>query len=267
MEPLEAKRRIVEAFGDELPDPEVVSFGRGLDNAAFLVDGRWVFRFPRSEATAWYLERELAVLPHLPELGVAVPRPRFVHPAPFAGYRLIEGTPASHLDAPDRVRIARRLGEVLGRLHAATIEGVEAPPPRTGKTDPAIALPRIPDRLRPLAESLLDDEAPPSRWVHGDLYPRHLVLDDGGELSGIIDWGDVHQGDPACDLSLVLGWLDDDARAAFEAGYGPIDRRTERRARFVALYYGVVLAPLAESLDAPDLAALSREYLQRVAGA
>lgn len=266
MDPLEAERRIVDAFGDDFPDPEVVAFGGGLDNAAFLVDGEWVFRFPRDEARAWYLRRELEVLPHLPDLGVAVPAPRFVHDAPFAGYRCLPGTPASLVEGVDRVRVARRLGEVLRRLHSATVDGVEAPPPRTGKTDPTLAMSRMPSRHRALAESLRGPDAPIARWVHGDLYPRHLLLDDDGELTGILDWGDVHQGDPAVDLSLVYGWLDEDARAAFEASYGPIDGRTARRARLVALYYGVVLAPLAERLDAPDLAALSQEYLARVAG-
>jgi len=267
MDPEDAKRRIVEAFGDDFVDPGVVAFGGGLDNAAFLVDGEWVFRFPRDAERAWYLRRELEVLPRLPDIGVPVPRPRFVDPAPFAGYRLLEGTPASQAAAVDRVRVARRLGEVLRRLHSATIEGLDAPPPKIGKTDPSIALPRIPARYRALAESLLVEDAPRARWVHGDLYPRHLLLDDAGDLAGIIDWGDVHQGDPAVDLSLVHGWLDADARAAFEDAYGPIDERTATRARFVALYYGVVLAPLAESLRAPDLAALSAEYLSRVAGA
>ena len=37
-------------------------------------------------------------------------------------------------------------------------------------------------------------------FVHGDLYSRHLLVDDAGRPCGVIDWGDCHVGDPAVDL-------------------------------------------------------------------
>lgn len=251
------------AFGSDFPDPRVVPFGEGLDNAAFLVDDAWVFRFPRDEARAWYMRRELAVLPGLPALPVEVPRPRYVDPSPFAGYRRLSGTPASlaegSLDA-----VAPALGRALRALHGVALSA-DGTPPRTGKTDRGLALRRIPAPLRALAERLAD--APPAaeaRWVHGDLYPRHLLLDDAGELTGIIDWGDVHRGDVAVDLSIAFGWLPPGPRARFFDAYGAIDAATARRARFVALYYGVVLAEVAETLQAPDLARLAHTYRAHV---
>jgi aminoglycoside phosphotransferase (APT) family kinase protein len=36
-------------------------------------------------------------------------------------------------------------------------------------------------------------------WVHGDLLPGNLLL-TGGRLSGVIDFGTLSVGDPACEL-------------------------------------------------------------------
>ena len=41
------------------------------------------------------------------------------------------------------------------------------------------------------------------RWLHGDLHGGNLVLRDG-ELAGLIDFGDLCAGDPACDLGGAL---------------------------------------------------------------
>src|SRR5690606_21678230 len=78
-------------------------------------------------------------------------------------------------------------------------------------------------------------------WVHGDLYARHVMVDGHGALAGIIDWGDVHQGDPALDLSIAASFLPPAARPRFAAAYGAIDDATWARARFRALHSGVAL--------------------------
>lgn len=206
------------------------------------------------------------MLPRLPPLPVEVPVPRFVDPAPFAGYRLLPGTPASIAARVDLEGVAATLGACLRQLHDLRLDGVDGTPPRVGKTVRSLAMTRFPARYRALAESL---EAPPPaepRWIHGDLYPRHLLVDDAGALTGILDWGDVQLGDVALDLSVVLGWLPPPARPAFFDVYGPIDDATQVRARFLALYYGVVLADAAEQLGAPDLARLSAIYLGHATG-
>src|SRR5262249_32255145 len=86
----------------ELAAAPVELLGEGWDNAAFLVDSRYVFRFPRRSVAAPLLAREIAILPLLaPHLPVAVSAPAFVgtpsgdYPWPFAGYRAFEGRPLS----------------------------------------------------------------------------------------------------------------------------------------------------------------------------
>ena len=60
-----------------------------------------------------------------------------------------------------------------------------------------------------LAEELAETPRHSGRpcWVHGDLYARHLLLDETRLPSGVIDWGDVHLGDPALDLSVAISFL------------------------------------------------------------
>ena len=78
-------------------------------------------------------------------------------------------------------------------------------------------------------------------WVHGDLYARHLLVDEARKVTGVIDWGDVHLGDPALDLSVAISFLPPSARPEFQAACGPIEAHTWRRARFRALFYGIML--------------------------
>src|SRR5207253_3160794 len=63
-------------------------------------------------------------------------------------------------------------------------------------------------------------------WVHGDLYARHLIVDEHHTATGVLDWGDVHLGDPAIDLTLAFTFLPPESRDAFRAAYGPIDDAT-----------------------------------------
>ncbi|MGW6276427.1 phosphotransferase [Kribbella sp. NPDC055071] len=57
--------------------------------------------------------------------------------------------------------------------------------------------------------------------LHGDLHPRH-VFALSNKLTGIIDWGDAHYGDPLYDLAR-FSMARPAANTALRAGYGPID--------------------------------------------
>ena len=109
-----------------------------------------------------------------------------------------------------------------------------------------------------LFEGELPGPPPAPAVVHGDLYARHLLVDDLRRVSGVIDWGDLHAGDPAVDLSVAYGFLPPRARAAFLHAYGPVDVRTRRTARLRAAFHSAALAWFADSTGA---AALLREGL------
>lgn len=253
----------------------VEPFGIGWDNAAFLVDGRVVFRFPRRRVCANQIEREIAILPSVaPHVPLAIPAPRYAgvatpeYPWPFAGYDLIEGTTSCSVTLSDdaRAALAEPLGRFLRALHAIDTKPLAArglPPDEIGRLDHRKRLPLAAERLAALAESpewaRTGVAAEPARFiawlaahppvaladdartlVHGDLYARHVLLDASARPSGVIDWGDVHLGDPALDIQVAHLVLPASAHAAFRAAYGPVDERTWEAARYRAIYHAIL---------------------------
>ena len=99
-------------------------------------------------------------------------------------------------------------------------------------------------------------------WIHGDLHPGNLI-DAGGRLAGIIDFGDVTAGDPAYDLSVAWLAFDAPARGAFMDACGTrVDAATWTRAR--AWAGAVTLMLLAHSDDNPPYAALGQDAAAQV---
>jgi aminoglycoside phosphotransferase (APT) family kinase protein len=89
-------------------------------------------------------------------------------------------------------------------------------------------------------------EATERVWIHGDLHPRNVVV-VGGEITGIIDWGDLTSGDPATDVVVAWTLLDSpDARTAFLQEYGA-DGSTQRRARAWAVFFGAAMRSSGEA--------------------
>jgi aminoglycoside phosphotransferase (APT) family kinase protein len=76
--------------------------------------------------------------------------------------------------------------------------------------------------------------------THGDLHPRHVLVDGTGGVSGVIDWGDSCIGSSAVDLALVTALCPDERNAFFRA-YGPVDPRRWRHARLIGVHLGAAL--------------------------
>ncbi|HEU5279924.1 MAG TPA: aminoglycoside phosphotransferase family protein [Gaiellaceae bacterium] len=71
-------------------------------------------------------------------------------------------------------------------------------------------------------------EGPPV-WHHGDLDVRNWLVRDG-RISGVIDWGAMGVGDPACDVMVAWKLHATGARDAFREAL-PLDDATWARAR------------------------------------
>jgi aminoglycoside phosphotransferase (APT) family kinase protein len=266
----------------ELDAREIRPLGSGWDNTAYLVDGAVVFRFPRKASTVALLERESRVMPRLADrLPLAVPDPQWIgraterFPWSFTGYPRLAGVSAdaANLSEAERMEAAVPLGAFLAALHAVPADGLELPGDEIGRTAFERRMPEVQARLRLLQErGHIADPAPWLRLfdggfpapppaavvVHGDLYVRHLLVDDARRVCGVLDWGDVHAGDPAVDLSVAYGFLPPRARDAFALAYGPMDERMRRTARLRAAFHSAALAWFA---DTTGDAALLREGL------
>jgi aminoglycoside phosphotransferase (APT) family kinase protein len=262
---LEAAAHLIERQFPALAPARLEPLGAGWDNAAFLVNEWFVFRFPRRQVAVRLLEREVRILPLLaPHLPLPIPIPTWIgapaegYPYPFAGYPHLPGTTACQVawTEEERAQNAAPLGRFLAALHRMPVSEET----RAGAPGEEEARPMSPlrERLRSLApalggfavEGLADlaerlDVAPARAgspgWVHGDLYARHLLVDDQRRLCGVIDWGDVHLGGTAIDLMTAFSLLPPTARGAFREAYGPIEAATWDRARCHALHYGVSL--------------------------
>lgn len=89
----------------------------------------------------------------------------------------------------------------------------------------------------------------PALWVHGDLHPAN-VLTDNGTFCGVIDFGDLFAGDPACDLSAAWALLPDGVVDRFHAAYRPApDAATLRRARGWAVLRAMSALLIADDGD------------------
>jgi aminoglycoside 2''-phosphotransferase len=223
-----ARRAIERAFPD-LVVREIAFLGAGVDSEAYLVNGEWVFRFPKRAAVARALAREIALLPRLaPWLPVAIPRFQYVGRQGgtgrlFAGYRLIPGEPLTpeRFDAlaPDeQERVLATLAEVLSGVHGfpvaeAAALGVESLCTRewvaaAWAAGRAAALALLGDRdgaaLVRLLERFLGDQrnfAYTPCLLYADFAPEHILYDPTARaLTGLIDWGDLALGDPDFDL-------------------------------------------------------------------
>jgi aminoglycoside phosphotransferase (APT) family kinase protein len=68
-------------------------------------------------------------------------------------------------------------------------------------------------------------------WLHGDLHPANVLTADGA-FCGVVDFGDMCAGDPACDLAACWILLPYGFADRFHEAYQPVpDAATLRRAR------------------------------------
>jgi hypothetical protein len=203
----------------------VTYLGEGWDSRAELVGGRWVERRPRRPEIGPQLVRETVVMPWLaPQLPLPVPVPVVVSPDPLVvRHELVPGELAA-LNATQ----GRQLGEFLLALHAVPVEEAAArgvsPTRLPIERFRAEVLPHAPEGA-PLLAAL--PGLPADTLVHGDLGPEH-VLGRGGVLTGVIDFGDLHIGDPAIDLAWALNATPPEFAHALAETYGVTGELRER---------------------------------------
>lgn len=265
------------------------SLGEGWDNLCVAYPNGIAFRLPRRQVAVPLIDIEWNVLPKLgPLLPLPIPVPILRgdptegYPYPFLGFGLLPGETADRVTLSEPRGAAIKLAETLAILHSIDPSTLSLPGDHIHRKDPT----RLRERFEARWAELPDEER--ARWgeglaawvqetaetvrptptlcvVHGDLYPRHLLVHEA-ELAGIIDWGDVHLGHPSMDLSVMFTAFDPDLWPSFLSAYGrAVSEEDLRLARLRAAMYGTAL--LAYGLDVSDdsITECGRTILDRVA--
>jgi aminoglycoside phosphotransferase (APT) family kinase protein len=233
----------------------------GWDNSTFHLGDKMKVRLPNAPGYASQADKELTWLPRLaPHLPVPIPAPLAIgepgegFPLRWSIYGWLDGETAFVAPIPDRVRLARELAGFLRTLQA--IDPTGGPPAgqpnffRGGDLavydaetrQSLIALEGQVDGAgaRDVWEAALAARwVGPPVWVHGDIAPGNLLLQQG-RLSAVIDFGCCAIGDPACDLVMAWTFFAGDSRAAFIDGVA-MDAGTWARARGWALWKALLM--------------------------
>lgn len=244
----------------------------GVDNRTFYLGADMLVRLPSQAGYAPQVAREQRWLPWLaPQLPLPIPTPLAEgtpgqgYPFRWSVYRYLPGTSmAPDGQVPDGVPEA--LAGFLLELQALPAAGGPEPGPqnyhRGGqlsvyRTQSEEALVRLNSRqdLDWAHERLLAAlaAAPPvgaaqARWLHGDIAPGNLLLNEG-KLAAVIDFGLMAVGDPACDYAIAWTNFNATQRAAFRRALGA-DDDSWLRAQGWALWKALILvAGLANGTD------------------
>jgi aminoglycoside phosphotransferase (APT) family kinase protein len=248
----------------DLPIDPVTS--TGTDNALFRLGDRMVVRVPLRPSASWQIERERSWLPVLaPRLPLEVPVPLFggarseAYPWSWSVYPWLDGEDATvaRVDLP---RAAHDLAAFILALQA--IDATGGPPPGAenfGRGAPLETRDEYTRRAIYGARHLVDVDAVtaaweraldapawdrPPVWIHGDIAAGNLVVREG-QLCGVIDWGGLAVGDPACDLIVAWELLDAESRDVLRTELW-VDRATWDRGRGWALSTALLALPYYE---------------------
>lgn len=266
----------------------------GWDNVVYLVNKTLVFRFPRREFGLDCIANEITFLPFI-KAHVSFPlsspkwigKPSLQYLYQYAGYEMLMGHALSDQDPSliDSVPFAKVLAHWLRELHQipVTLSQIEAV--KGGyewKVDVAHRLTRAKDNLNKYEqyyndaglhrELLIQTIKIMESWhftpakqcfVHGDLYARHIIVDDGNMPKGIIDWGDIHIGHPGIDLAIGLIFTPE-VFQQFLSSYGAIDEEAYRILLFHCFCHGMSFLPYAFEQNKESLMGWATIVLHRV---
>ncbi|WP_327289228.1 aminoglycoside phosphotransferase family protein [Streptomyces sp. NBC_01198] len=247
-------RELLREQHPDLAGRDVRLGARGWDNQLWRVGGGLAVRMPwATERADALLRKEYAWLPGLaPGLPLAVPVPQRLgepserFPRPWIVTTWVPGEPADRVPVTRGAAAAGALGGFLAALHRPAPD--DAPHARGrdgGLAEGAEGFARQlaeaterglvadPDAVRAVWEDAVSAPAwtGPRLWLHADLHPANALTADG-TFCGVIDFGDMCAGDPACDLAATWLLLPDGTDEAFHRAYGPAaDPATLRRAR------------------------------------
>ncbi len=266
----------------------------GWDNEVYCVNNEFIFRFPRRECGVSCMKNEIALTSYV-HAQVSFPlsaaqwigQPTDQYPYAYAGYPMLLGKPLCEATNAliDNEQFAIILATWLKELHHIPVraEHIQAV---KGNFEWKVDVPhrtlRCQENLQQylfyFAEAgfnkntLLELIEYMGQWhfesvqrsfVHGDLYSRHIMVNPDTLLpNGLIDWGDMHIGHPAIDLSSGMIFTKKSFDAFLNA-YGPIDETTQRLLLFNSFCHSLSFLPYAFEQKKASLKQWATLALQR----
>lgn len=266
----------------------------GWDNVVYLINNDLVFRFPRREFGLTCMENEIIFLPIIKQhvsFPLSAPewigKPSPLYPYPYAGYKILSGKALSDQE-PQLIhdkQFAKTIAHWLKELHQipikpAYIETMEGEYEWKVNVEHRTHLCKVNIAqyekfyvdagldLKCLLQIISHLEKwnflPQKRcFVHGDLYSRHIIVNEKMQPTGIIDWGDIHIGHPGIDLAVGMIFTQETFHT-FLASYGEIDEETYRITLFHSFCHSMSFLPYAFEQNKNNLMKWATIVLQRV---
>jgi aminoglycoside phosphotransferase (APT) family kinase protein len=234
----------------------------GWDNRTFHLGEDMLVRMPSAAEYAAQVEKEQHWLPGLaPFLPLQIPIPLAIgepaegYPWRWSVYRWLKGETATSAHITHLHDLALNLAQFLLALQSIDSTGGPAPGLhsfyRGGSLSTYDAATRhaiagLKDQIDSHAATEVWEMAIATSWqnapvwVHGDISAGNLLLQKG-QLSAVIDFGQLAIGDPACDLAIAWTFFSGESRAAFRNTL-PLDAATWARGRAWTLWKALITA-------------------------
>lgn len=234
----------------------------GWDNRTFHLGDQMLVRMPSAACYALQVEKEQYWLPKLaPLLPISIPTPLAVgkpdadYPWKWSVFTWLAGNTAASAPIADLNNFAARLAQFL--LALQRIESREGPLPGThnfyrgGKliiydAEIRVSIAALNDKLDVTSATAVWEAGlastwnEPQVWFHGDVSAGNLLVREG-KLTGVIDFGQMGVGDPACGLTVAWTLFKNESREIFKSILS-LDNATWARARAWALWKAVITA-------------------------
>src|SRR5687768_4368296 len=169
--------------------------GSGWAADVYLLDERFVARFPRNAEIAEWVDWDQALLGLVAtSLADVFSVPRLVgrgkaglhFPHDFLVCELVPGVGADQLTVTAPDELVTDLGLALTAIHSVSVEDA---------------------RKIGLHQADYDAFTGTPRFLHGDFNSGNIILDPtSGRFVGVIDWGNAAVGDPALDFMWLVLW-------------------------------------------------------------
>ncbi|WP_067726610.1 macrolide 2'-phosphotransferase [Oceanobacillus damuensis] len=222
----------------------------GLDfQVVFATDAagvHWVLRFPRRKDVVRSARKEKRVLDLVgPKLPIEVPK-WSIFSDELIAYKLLTGIPAGTIDPEKKAYVWEMdaknvpddyhstLGEALAKLHQ--INHIEArsaelnvQTPEEIKRSMIVRMEKVKAEFGVSGELwerwqkwVSSEDLWPKQtvFVHGDLHPGHILIDEAARVTGFIDWTEAKVDDPANDFAAHYMAFGDHALKQLIDAYG-----------------------------------------------